>query len=180
MSALTKCLCLALVVWSFDGVAAQGIRKSPPYDFRDSHQYRALDETSRSRLKTVINDLERLERALNSFMEDHNGAPPKTLEELIPKYLASLPEDPFASPEEKIPDYLKHHQRSLDGRGYLYIQKPSGVSIKSYDPLEFSPAPGAWQIQSIGLRQFPLRYPVSNPGLIRTRGYWGRYQLDVF
>ena len=34
--------------------------------------------------------------------------------------------------------------------------------------------------ESIGLRTFPLRYKNSNPGLIRSRGYWGRMMLDVF
>ena len=175
-----NCLCLALLVCGFDVVAAQEIRKPATYDFRDSDQYRALDETSRSRLETVVEDLAQLERALNSFMNDHDGAPPEKMEELVPKYIDSLPQDPFANSEEKIPDYLKRHQRSLDGRGYLYLQKPGGTSIRSYVPLTFEPSPGAWQIQSIGLRTFPLRYKNSNPGLIRSRGYWGRMMLDVF
>lgn len=160
--------------------AAPELRKSPPYNFRDSDQYRALDESSRSRLKTVVDDLAQLERALDSFMKDHDGTPPETLYQLVPKYIVRLSEDPFASPDEKIPDDLKHHQRSLDGRGYLYLQKPGGGTITSYNPLTLKPSPGAWQIQSVGLRTFPLRYEKSNPGLIHTRGYWGRLQLDVF
>jgi len=97
-STFNNCLYLALVVCSFDVVSAQELRKPAPYDFRDSDQYRALDETSRSRLETVVNDLEQLERALDSFMKDHDGAPPEKLEELVPKYIDSLPEDPFAAP----------------------------------------------------------------------------------
>jgi hypothetical protein len=68
----------------------------------------------------------------------------------------------------------------LQGGTYLFLQKPGGTSIKSYVPLTFEPSPGAWQNQSIGLRTFPLRYKNSNPGLIRSRGYWGRMMLDVF
>lgn len=179
-STIRNCLCITLLVCGFDFVAAQEIRKRATYDFRASDQYRALDETSRSRLDDVVEDLTQLERALDAFMEDHEGAPPVKLEELVPKYIESLPLDPFAGPEEKVPDHLSRHQHSLGGRGYLYLQKPNGTSIKSYDPLILEPSPGAWQIQSIGLRTFPLRYPISNPGLIRTRGYWGRYMLDVF
>ena len=151
--------------------AAQISRKSARYDFQDSDQYRELDETSRARLKTVVDDLGQLERALVSFMkDDDNGTPPKTLEQLVPKYIDRLPEDPFASPDEKIPDDLKHYQRSLDGRGYLYLHKPK----------PWTPPRGAWEIRSVGLRTFPLRYDKSNPGLIRTQGYWGRFPLDVF
>jgi hypothetical protein len=182
-SAVNNSLLVVLLVGSFTVVSAQESRKSVksvPYDFRDTDQYRALDETSRSRLETVVDDLAKLERSLDSFMKDHDGAPPRTLEELVPKYIESLPHDPFATPEKPLPDYLKHHQTSLDGRGYLYVHKPRGRTIKSYDPIPFEPLPGAWQIQSVGLRTFPLRYERSNPGLIRTRGYWGRMMLDVF
>ncbi len=128
--------------------AAQELRKPATCDFRDSDQYRALDEMSRSRLETVVEDLAQLERALDSFMKDHEGAPPEKLEELVPKYIDRLPEDPFSNPEEKIPDYLNRHQCSLGGRGYLYLQKPNGTSIKSYDSLTFEPSQGAWQIQA--------------------------------
>ena len=103
---------------------------------------------SRSRLETVVEDLAQLERALDSFMKDHEGAPPEKLEELVPKYIDRLPEDPFSNPEEKIPDYLNRHQCSLGGRGYLYLQKPNGTSIKSYDSLTFEPSQGSWQIQA--------------------------------
>ena len=73
-----NCLCLALLVCGFDVVAAQELRKPATYDFRDSDQYRALDETSRSRLETVVEDLARLERAINSFMNDHCAAETST------------------------------------------------------------------------------------------------------
>lgn len=179
-STLSNCICLALVICGFDATASQELRKPSSYDFRETAQYRALDETSRSRLELVVDDLEQLEGALDAFMKEHDGAPPEKLEQLVPNYLESLPQDPFASPEESIPDDLKRHQSSLDGRGYLYRQKPGSRSIKSYGLLEFEPSLGAWQIQSVGLRTFPLRYQKSNPGLIRTRGYWGRMILDVF
>lgn len=179
-STFKNCLYLALLMCSVDIASSQDLRKPAPYNFRDSDQYRALDETSRKRLEAVIIDLEQLEGALDSFMKDHNGSPPKKLEELLPRYIDRLPQDPFASPDVKIPDYLKHHQRSLDGRGYFYLQKQGSFAVKSYDPLSLEPSLGAWQIQSVGLRTFPLRYEISNPGLIRTRGYWGRMQLDVF
>ena len=29
-------------------------------------------------------------------MNDHDGAPPEKMEELVPKYIDSLPQDPFA------------------------------------------------------------------------------------
>jgi hypothetical protein len=149
-------LSLALLVCSSSILPAQELPKKESYDFRESDSYRALDEISRSKLETVVEDLSRLERALDSFMKDHDGAPPKQLEELVPKYLASLPEDPFFNPDEEIPAYLKHHHRSLDGRGYIYLYRPKGSTIKSYDPLILEPSPGAWQVRSIGLRDFPL------------------------
>lgn len=162
------------------GTLAQEKAKSNDYDFRNTDAFRNLPETSRTRLETVAKDLSRLERALDSFMDEHQGAPPERLEELVPKYLERLPEDPFFDSDEKIPDYLRAHQRSLDGRGYLYRFRPKGTMIKSYDPLELEPSPGAWEVRSIGLRDFPFRYSKSNPGLFRSRGYWGRFQLDVF
>ena len=173
-------LVFALGMCLFCSVHAQEPRKPTSYDFRESDQYRALDDMSRLRLEAAVNDLGRLERALDAFMKDHEGAPPIKLEELVPDYIEGLPQDPFWTVEDNIPAYLKRHQRSLDGRGYLYLQKPTGFSIKSYSPLMLEPTPGAWQIQSVGLRDFPLRYPRSNPGLIRTRGYWGRMKLDIF
>ena len=172
--------CLLFLVCMLNPTSAQEPRKQVSYDFRASEQYRALDASARLQLEQVVKDLSQLERALDSFMKDHAGAPPQKLEELVPDYIDALPHDPFAASEQQLPEYLQRHQRSLDGRGYLYLQKPNGVSIQSYDPLTFAPSPGAWQIQSIGILNFPLRYRKSNPGLIRTRGYWGRIQLDVF
>ena len=93
--------------------------------------------------------------------------------------MQKLPVDPFAENAGKLPDHLQHFERSLDGRGYLYRQKPDGQTIKSYEPLEFEHAPGAWYIKSEGLQKFQFRYPRSNLGLIRSRGYWGRLQFDI-
>jgi len=161
-------------------VAAQELPKSHIYDFRESAAYHDLDELTRKRLEKVVDDLDLIKHSLNAYMKDHSDSPPKKLEDLVPRYLKRLPVDPFSAKDTSIPKHLKHFERSLNGRGYLYCHKPSGHSIKSYHPLEFHPKPGAWDIRSIGLRKFPLRYQVSNPGLIRTRGYWGRLQLDVF
>lgn len=182
MSRMSICsvLFMMLVAGQLDGVPGQESHKPADYDFRDSDHYKALDESSRSRLETVVKDLAQLEQSLDSFMKDHDGAPPEKLEELVPVYIDRLPEDPFFNPDEKLPDYLKRHERSLDGRGYLYLRRPNGMSITSYEPLTLAPSPGAWQIQSAGLLRFPFRYKTSNPGLIRARGYWGRMVLDVF
>ncbi len=170
----------AVIVSGWDCPAAAQPRKPAAYDFRSSERYRELDATSRERLEKVVADFAVLEQALNAFMEDHQGAPPKTLTELVPEYVDELPVDPFAQKGVAIPDRLEHFNRSLDGRGYLYLQKPQGRLVRSGKRLEWQPSPGAWNIRSVGLPTFPLRYSVSNPGLIRTRGYWGRLLLDVF
>ncbi len=171
---------VAILLPSSRFLAAQELRKPTTYKLRESNAYRALDLPTRKRLERVVADLAVLEKALNAFMDDHNDAPPKSLRDLVPKYLKCLPVDPFAKSDIEIPQTLKHFKRSLDGRGYIYCQKANGYLIKSYEPLEFQPLPGAWDIRSVGLPTFPLRHPVSNPGLIRTHGYWGRRQLDVF
>lgn len=158
----------------------QKSHKPAMYDFRESDEYRALDDLSRERLATVVADFDELEAALNAFMNDHDGDPPETLSNLVPKYMKALPRDPFANPRQAVPIWLKHHKRSLDGLGYLYLMRGKRETIESYDLLVFGTAPGAWEIVSVGLLGFPLRYEVSNRGLIRAQGYWGRYQLDIF
>ena len=171
---------VAVIALCVRSIQAQQLRKPPAYKFRESEAFRALDQPTKKRLEQVVTDFAVLEKALNSFMDAHGGSPPKLLQDLVPKYLKKLPVDPFATKGAELSKGLKHFERSLDGRGYLYNHRPSGHVIKSYEPLELQPSPGAWDIRSVGLKDFPLRYRVSSPGLIRTRGYWGRLKLDVF
>jgi hypothetical protein len=154
------------------------------YDYSESTEYRALDVEEREKLDQVIKDLQSLEAAIRKHMLDHKGAAPKTLESLIPKYLPSLPRDPFFTPRK--PD--DHCQKSLSGAGYLYRRRPGPKFVTSWDPLTldpltFQPADDSWQIRSVGLPDFPLRYSPKSKngrGLVHRAGYWGHFIIDVF
>jgi len=150
-----------------------------PYDCTQSTDYRNLDGASRTKLHQAIDDLASLASALDSFMSDHRGQPPQSLDELVPVYIASLPMDPFAGSAVSADGKWK---QSLGGSGYLYQRRKGPAYEVSWSP-EFAihTLDGTWKIKSIGLPNFPLRYRSKNGrGLIRTRGYWGRMTFDVF
>lgn len=69
--AFNRYLFFALGMCLLCSVHAQELGKPTSYDFRASDQYRALDDMSRLRFETTVEDLGRLERALDAFMKDH-------------------------------------------------------------------------------------------------------------
>ena len=151
------------------------------YHFRDSADYRELSAADRTRLERVVNDLRSLETAISKYLRDHDGDAPKTLDALIPDYILALPEDPFADPGAAPKKLNEHYQLSVRGRGYLYKWRAGPSVVKSWKPLAFHPGEDTWEIKSVGLENFPLRFRSKNGrGLIRSAGYWGRLKLDVF
>ena len=151
------------------------------YDYRDSAEYHELSPADRAKLERVVKDLRSLETAIGKHMLDHDGDAPKTLDALLPDYVSVLPEDPFAKPDATPKKLNEHYQLSLRGRGFLYKRRAGPSIVKSWKPLTFYPSEDAWEIKSVGLENFPLRFRSSNGrGLIRGAGYWGRLMLDVF
>lgn len=151
------------------------------YDYRDSADYRELSPADRAKLERVVRDLRSLETAIKKYMLDHDGNAPQTLDALLPDYASVLPKDPFAEADAPPKKFNDHYQPSLRGRGYLYKWRPGPSIVKSWKPLTFHPSEDAWEIKSVGLENFPLRFRSSNGrGLIRSAGYWGRMILDVF
>ena len=167
---------LAVVLATFASAQAD---EPAAYDHRQSVEYRALDVAVRTKLNQVVQDFAAIEAAIIKFMAAHQGQPPQSLDELVPRFLAALPQDPFANSKAELPG---NWQRSLDGKGYLYQQRPGPVFVSSWEtPIKWQQLDGAWQIKSAGLMNFPLRYASKNGrGLLRTKGYWGRMKLDVF
>lgn len=154
---------------------------SPP-DFRDSKAYAELEPKQRLKLETVGRDLAVLEAALNRYMKDHEGASPMTLDALVPRYIAELPKDPFATEETAADENLGEYSPSLDGWGYRYrMRHRMAYAISSVDPLEVKSLPGSWEVRSVGLPNFPYGYESRNArGLYQRKGYWGRLVFDVF
>lgn len=139
------------------------------YDYRVSPAFRALSPNNRDHLKRVVKDFEALKAAITRYMADHNQVPPDSLSRLTPKYITSLPQDPFARADSPLPKGGISFQRSLKGRGYLYRFRP-GSTYR------------AWELRSAGLPDFPLRFRNAKHslGLVERQGYWGRLMLDVF
>lgn len=162
------CVLLASVI-SAHAVADEQIVIRKPYDYRESTAFRALSPESRDDLKQVVNDFDALKTAIANYMADHNQTPPDSLSQLTPKYIASLPQDPFPKSDSPLPKGGVPFQRSLKGLGYLYRFRPNNTYR-------------AWELRSAGLPDFPLRYRNTKHslGLVHQHGYWGRYMLDVF
>jgi hypothetical protein len=128
------------------------------YDFRASEAYRKLAPADRQRLEQVRREQVLLWGALDMYADEHNGEVPETLDALVPRYLAELPNDPFATAqtagERELPGYVA----SKDGWGYRL--KP-GV-----------PGNRAWVISSVGLPDFPYLAEHGNVSLYICKGVW--------
>jgi hypothetical protein len=125
-----------------------------PYDFRASPAYAQLAAADRERLEQVRRDQTFLWGALDMYADDHDNEPPESLDQLVPRYLADLPSDPFAA---KTSDPVKGYTPSKNGAGYNY--KKGGSANR------------AWIIHSIGLPQFPY-LAERNFGLYICKGTW--------
>ena len=85
---------LAIVVTATDFASAQS-NKNSPYNHHDSAEYRELDAVSRTQLDQVVKDFATLEEAFKGYMDDHDGQPPESLGDLVPKYVKALPQGPI-------------------------------------------------------------------------------------
>src|SRR4051812_26464706 len=96
------------------------------YNFRTSDAYKQLSKEDRDKLEHVHRDLTMLWGALDRYADDHDGNPPKNIEQLVPDYLAELPTDPFATAgtAQQTP---KGNMPSKDGWGYRFRIAPKFV-----------------------------------------------------
>lgn len=72
----------------------------PPFDRTVEQHFQAL--TERRLAATAL--------AIKWYQADHGGAPPRTLEELVPKYLPAVPRDPMAAGDQPL-RYLLEGER---------------------------------------------------------------------
>jgi hypothetical protein len=150
---MKRILCFAFL--AFAGLLTAADK---PYDFQASEAYRRLSAADRQRLEQVRRDQVLLWGALDMFADEHGGNPPATLDELVPRYLAELPSDPFATPRAAGERGLVGYTPSKGGRGYCYKRG--------------APGNRAWVIASIGLRGFPYLAERGNVGLYVCKGVW--------
>ena len=141
---------VSLTIWS---AAAAG-----PYDFRTSDAYKELSVADKQRLEQVHRDLALLWGALDMYADEHNGNPPSTLDSLVPKYLAELPSDPFATRQTASGQALRGYTQSKGGMGYGFVKG--------------APGNRAWCIASVGLPDFPYLAEHGNVGLYVCKGTW--------
>ena len=127
------------------------------YDFKVSAAYRSLSPDQQAKVEQVHRDLTLLWGALERYAYDHKGRVPETLRQLVPEYLTDLPNDPFATASTAAAPDTGYLQPSKNGWGYRYAIANAG----------------AWRLQSVGLKDFPLRgRSVANPGLYLSKGFW--------
>ena len=128
-----------------------------PYDFRASAAYAQLSAADRQRLEQVRRDQLLLWGALDLYADEHDGEPPKTLDALVPRYLAELPSDPFVTRPETDEPKPGGYTPSKGGLGYRYMKG--------------APRNRAWIISSVGLPDFPYLGERNN-GLYICKGTW--------
>ena len=124
------------------------------YDFRASDDYAQLSTTDKQKLEQAHRDLILLWGALDMYADDHGDELPASLDDLVPRYLAELPSDPFITEQNRTP---QGYIASRNGLGYGY--KPG------------SPGNRAWVIASVGLPRFPYRGK-NNFGVHVVKGTW--------
>ncbi len=129
-----------------------------PYDFRTSAAYAKLSTDDRQRLEQVRHDQVLLWGALDMFADEHNGNPPSSLDELVPRYLVELPSDPFATQRTTSAQALQGYTPSKGGAGYQFRRG--------------APGNRAWVIASVGLPDFPYLAERGNVGLYICKGLW--------
>jgi len=150
---MKQILCFALL-----GFTALLSAADKPYDFRASEAYRQLSAADRQRLEQVRQDQVLLWGALDMFAEEHDGNLPENLDELVPRYLARLPSDPFALVPATTERKLTGYTPSKGGSGYRFMRGAAGNR--------------AWAIASVGLPDFPYLAEHGNVGLYLCKGTW--------
>ena len=154
-----------ILLLTFLSLAVSLAAADKQYDFRASDTYRKLSTSDRQRLEQVHRDLVLLWGALDMYADQHNGHPPKTLDDLVPRFLAELPSDPFATSKTAEAHDIGAYTRSKGGWGYRYM---SGAPIK----MEGSGDNRGWSISSVGLPDFPYLAEKGNRGLYVCKGIW--------
>src|SRR5688572_20180804 len=145
---------LCLMILSLAVTVTAGDKR---YDFRASEAYAQLSTVDKQRLEQVRRDQALLWGALDMYCDDHDGTPPGSLDALVPRYLAELPLDPFAT-EQTASEQLTHgYTSSRRGFGYRFRQG--------------APGNRAWIISSVGLPKFPY-LGERNSGLYICKGTW--------
>jgi len=113
-------------------------------------------------LEQVRRDQVLLWGALEMFADEHDGNPPSILDELVPRYLAALPSDPFQT--VRVPKRLfiplRGYTSSKGGEGYQYLRGAS------------APDKRAWVIASVGGPDFPYLAAQGNVGPYLCKGTW--------
>lgn len=149
----------------FVGVAlgTSKAEKREKYNFRKSEECKQLFKENRDKQEQVHRDLTMFWGVLDRYCDDHDGNPPKKIEELTPVYLAELPSDPFTTKETQM-EKLKVNTPSKDGD----IDIGSGAMFMS---------PGidtrrSWVLASVGLPEFPYNAARNNIGLYTAKGIW--------
>jgi hypothetical protein len=150
---MKRILCLTFLSFAALLTAAE-----KPYDFRTSVAYGRLSATDRQRLERVRRDQILLWGALDMYADEHNGDLPVTLDELVPKYLAELPSDPFATSAVASVQTTNGYTHSKEGMGYQFRRG--------------APGNRAWVISSVGLPDFPYLAKRGNVGLYLCKGTW--------
>ncbi len=143
---------------TFLSLAVSLVAAEKPYDFRAADAYRKLPGADKQRLEQVHRDLVLLWGALDIYADEHSGNPPATLDDLVPKYLAELPSDPFATQDTASAQTTHGYTQSKKGMGYRFKQG--------------APGNRAWVIASIGLADFPYLAERGNVGLYVCKGTW--------
>ena len=133
-------------------------RADNAYDFRGSIAYQQLSTADRSRLEQVRHDQVLLWGALDLFADEHDEELPTTLDDLVPKYLADLPADPFATQQTANEPMTHGYTSSKGGWGYHFKRGSSHNR--------------AWVISSVGLPDFPYLAASGNVGLYICKGEW--------
>jgi hypothetical protein len=133
-------------------------RADNSYDFLASGAYQQLSAADRSRLEQVRRDQVLLWGALDLFADHHDGELPATLDDLVPKYLAELPADPFATQQTASEPMSHGYTSSKGGWGYHFKRGSAGNR--------------AWVISSVGLPDFPYLAARGNVGLYICKGEW--------
>lgn len=141
------------LIFCLSTVARGGI-----YDFRASEAYRKLPSANRERLEQVRRDQVLLWGALDLYADEHNGELPETLDALVPRFLAELPRDPFATAQSAAEHESVGYTASKKGWGYRYHHG--------------APGNRAWVISSVGLPDFPYLAEHGNVGLYICKGLW--------
>lgn len=147
---MKRTICLA-----FLSLTAGAFAGEKPYDFRTSAAYQQLREADRQRLEQVRRDQVLLWGALDMYADEHSGDVPATLDALVPRYLAELPSDPFATPQTGNAPVMPGYTQSKGGLGYRFRRG--------------APGNRAWVISSVGLPDFPYLAERGNVGLYICR-----------